>query len=238
RPGHDHMTHLHAVLPIREGVACLAALKSAATHAVGTGEATSHSQAMADALVGRVTGRQPLTEPAPVSLRLVMTAESLLGDTDEPATLTDGVDHATWIDAIPAPVARQWVTDAISTATAAGQQVPVKRLFTAPGTRDLVAIESTARCFPAGLAELIATRDGWCRTPYCNAPIRHLDHITPHACGGPTSLTNGQGLCVQCNHAKEAPGWHHHPPPPETPGAPIRITTPTGHHHTARDPAP
>ena len=116
------------------------------------------------------------------------------------------------------------------------EKVLVKRLFTAPGTRDLIATESRARCFPPALADLIALRDRWCRTPYCNAPIRHLDHITPHARGGPTSLLDGQGLCEQCNHTKEAPGWTHHPP--HQPGAPIHITTPTGHHHTARDPAP
>ncbi len=43
--------------------------------------------------------------------------------------------------------------------------------------------------------------------PFCDAPIRHIDHITPRSEGGQTSAANGQGLCERCNHAKQAPGW-------------------------------
>ena len=32
---------------------------------------------------------------------------------------------------------------------------------------------------PTGLRGLITTRDDTCRTPYCDAPIRHADHIIP-----------------------------------------------------------
>lgn len=231
RPGHDHMTHLHAVLPIREGVACLAALKAAASRAVGSGEVTSHAQAMADILVARLTGRASDDGPVPITLRLVMRADALFGATDAPAVLTDGVDHTTWLDAIPAPLARAWVTECLD----AGQQVAVKRLFTAPGSGELIAMESRARCFPPALAEAVAIRDGWCRTPFCDAPIRHIDHLRAHARGGPTALANGQGLCVQCNHAKEAPAWQH--TPPDRPGTPIAIAAPTGHRHRARAPA-
>jgi hypothetical protein len=52
--------------------------------------------------------------------------------------------------------------------------------------------------------------DGTCRTPYCDAPIRHTDHATPVAHGGPTSVLNGLGECEACNYAKEAPGWRVH----------------------------
>ena len=50
-------------------------------------------------------------------------------------------------------------------------------------------------------------RDQRCRTPYCDAPIRHRDHAEPHNRGGPTSALNGLGSCERCNYAKEAPGW-------------------------------
>src|SRR5882757_10804180 len=64
-----------------------------------------------------------------------------------------------------------------------------------------------SRCFPKGLAGFIGVRDRTCRTPYCDAPIRHRDHATPRNRGGPTSATNGLGECERCNYAKEAPGW-------------------------------
>jgi 5-methylcytosine-specific restriction endonuclease McrA len=67
----------------------------------------------------------------------------------------------------------------------------------------LVATESRSRRFPEGLAELVTIRDDTCATPWCDAPIRHIDHITPWADDGPTALTNGQGLCAQCNLDKQ-----------------------------------
>jgi hypothetical protein len=47
-------------------------------------------------------------------------------------------------------------------------------------------------------------RDRECRAPYCDASIRHLDHITPAANGGETSAGNGQGLCEHCNLVRDA----------------------------------
>ena len=58
-----------------------------------------------------------------------------------------------------------------------------------------------------GLAQFIGFRDQRCRTPYCDAPIRHIDHITPAARGGATSGDNGDGMCAACNYTKEAEGW-------------------------------
>ena len=140
--------------------------------------------------------------------------------------------------------------------------VTLRRLYQDPLSGELTAMESKARAFPAGLARLIRTRDQTCRTPWCDAPIRHIDHIQPHAEGGPTSYTNGQGLCEACNHAKEAPGWNattiRTTPPGNgsastpTPARPtvarptprtdpvsrhkVRITTPTGHTYTSTAP--
>jgi hypothetical protein len=57
------------------------------------------------------------------------------------------------------------------------------------------------------LARFIDLRDQRCRTPYCDAPIRHHDHAHPHHRGGPTSAVNGLGECARCNYDKEAPGW-------------------------------
>ena len=92
------------------------------------------------------------------------------------------------------------------------------------------------RLFPRGLASFIKMRDGRCRTPYCDAPIRHRDHAQPWADGGATSAANGLGLCERCNYTKESDGWrvvtendgnHTHT---------AEFATPTG--HTYRSAAP
>ena len=82
-----------------------------------------------------------------------------------------------------------------------------RRLYAAPSTGELIAMESPSRAFPAGLARMLRWRDTTCRTPWCNAMIRHSDHAIPHHRGGPTSFANGQGLCARCNLLKEHGLW-------------------------------
>ncbi|PKQ21543.1 MAG: hypothetical protein CVT65_18010, partial [Actinobacteria bacterium HGW-Actinobacteria-5] len=93
-------------------------------------------------------------------------------------------------------------------------------------------MESRRRLFPEGLRQFLTIRDRFCRTPWCGAPIRHADHVTPAAAGGPTSASNGQGLCERCNQTKEVAGWR------ATPGrdGTIVITTPTGHTYRSKPP--
>ena len=114
-----------------------------------------------------------------------------------PAPFEPGTD---WRDANGVP-------DGPDTNTADPAGLWLRRLYTAPSSGDLIAMESKARFVPASLARLITARDQICRTPWCSAPIRHRDHIRPHRSGGPTTASNIQGLCESCNHAKEAPGW-------------------------------
>ncbi len=84
----------------------------------------------------------------------------------------------------------------------------LRRLFVSPLDRALVAMESTSRRFDGLLAEFLDLRDGGiCRTPGCNAVIRHHDHVVPAAAGGRTEACNAQGLCERCNYVKESPGW-------------------------------
>ncbi|NLF04652.1 MAG: DUF222 domain-containing protein [Actinomycetales bacterium] len=117
----------------------------------------------------------------------------------------------------------------------------VRRLYADAGG-NLVGMDSRARLFPQGLASLLRVRDqGLCRTPWCDAPIAHLDHVVPAADGGLTSATNGQGLCAACNYVKEAPGWEQKVPDGEALGAePARhtviTTTPTGDTYTSTAP--
>ena len=99
----------------------------------------------------------------------------------------------------------------------------------------MITADSQRRTFPHTARQFLITRDQACRTPYCDAPIRHADHLTPHAHGGPTHLGNGQGTCEGCNYTKEAPGWTTHPDPDHVG---IHLTTPTGHTIRSDPPPP
>lgn len=79
----------------------------------------------------------------------------------------------------------------------------IRRLYTAPTTGELVAMDSRSRTFPPALARAIRLRAVTCSGPYCGAPIRHIDHIRAVADGGTTTWDNGQGLCARCNWIKE-----------------------------------
>ncbi|WP_427017275.1 HNH endonuclease [Pseudarthrobacter sp. P1] len=116
----------------------------------------------------------------------------------------------------------------------ASDRVRIRRLFTAPGTGELVGMDSRARRFPASLQRFIRARDQVCRTPWCGAPIRHADHVTAWAGGGPTSLANGQGLCERCNQTKELQGWA--AAVIAGPRHTVVTTTPTGHSYTSTAP--
>jgi hypothetical protein len=119
----------------------------------------------------------------------------------------------------------------------------LRRLYTSPDGRDLVAMDSHRRRFTGLPRRMLILRDDLCPTPWCGAPIVHADHIHPARDGGATSYTNGNGLCARCNHVKEAPGWTvtatdplTHPPPSGPSRRQVVITTGTGVRHTATPP--
>ena len=192
RPAPDAMTYVTALLPVAQGVSVYAALKRSADT---TFDDRSRSQIMADTMVERVIG-QPADVPAPVAVNLLITDRSLLDDGDDSAVVTG-------YGPVPAAIGRRLV------AAAAGDgrsKATLRRLYTRSATGALVAMESRSRRFPKGLAAFITARDQTCRTPYCDAPIRHIDHAHPHHRGGKTSTVNGLGMCERCNYVKVAPG--------------------------------
>jgi hypothetical protein len=217
RPAPDAMTRLTALLPVAHGIAVYAALSRHADTNIATGDQRGRGQAMADTLVERVTG-QSTADAVPVEINLIIDTDTLLGDGTEPALL-DGVP-------IPAATARHL-------ALQPGAPRWLRRLYTRPGTGELISMDSRRRFFTKNQRKFIALRDQTCRTPWCEAPIRHTDHIQPAETGGKTSTTNGQGLCAACNHAKQAPGWKARPGP----GGRIDLITPTGHHYRSRPPS-
>ncbi|WP_427004236.1 DUF222 domain-containing protein [Pseudarthrobacter sp. H2] len=218
RPAPDTMTYLTALLPVAEGVAVHTALTRHADTLKSGGDPRTHGQLMADALVERITG-----SPGGITgieIQLVMTDRTLFQGDSEPARLPGyGIVPAAW---------------ARASLRAGGTDSWLRRLYTAPGTGELVAMDSRARLFPHGLRRFISARDDTCRTPYCDAPIRHLDHIIPWHTGGPTSQPNGAGLCEACNHTKETPVWSAHPRP--GPRHTLELRTPTGHSYRSTAP--
>ncbi|MFK0042462.1 HNH endonuclease, partial [Paenarthrobacter sp. NPDC090517] len=112
----------------------------------------------------------------------------------------------------------------------------LRRLYTAPASGELLTTDSKARIFPPQLRRFIETRDDICRTPYCDAPIRHIDHIVPWHSRGTTTLTNAAGLCEACNHTKENPGWKSKPLVEDV--HTLELRTPTGHTYRSKAPTP
>jgi hypothetical protein len=222
RPAPDTMSYLTALLPVAQGVAVYAALKRAADT---TFDDRTRGQVMADTLIERITGR-PADVPEPIAVNLVLTDDTLLGGANAPADVSG-------YGPIPAAVARTMVAGALADRRS---RATLRRLYAHPRSGALVAMESRARLFPRGLAAFIEMRDQRCRTPYCDAPIRHRDHARPWAAGGPTTADNGLGTCELCNYAKEAAGWRARTMTDENHTHTAEFTTPTG--HTYRSAAP
>jgi len=220
----DGMMSMTVLLPAAQGQLVRQTLAREAASAVAAGSERSRAQVMADVVVERVTGRDPVRSPVPVAVNLVLSDETLLTGGEQPAQL-DGYGP------IPAALARDMVLAAAAEGTAA-----LRRLYAQPGTNKLVAMESTSRTFPKGLATFIGLRDQLCRTPYCNARIRHTDHVRPHAHHGPTSAHNGDGLCEHCNYVKEEPGWQAAATYDRFGRHTIALTTPTGAVYTSTAP--
>src|SRR5215203_6859979 len=218
RPAPDTMAVLTGYLPVEQGVACLAALRRHTDTVKADGDPRSRDPIMADTLVERLTG-QAAAADVNIELHLLMPLTSLLDPHDATPAEIAGygpIPAGTAHDLLRSSRGRRWW----------------RRLFTAPAGGPIIAADRFRRRFNSSLGTLIRLRDRTCRDPYCDAPIRHLDHVHRHADGGPSTLANGRGLCARGNYVREMPGWtatvtndgrHSHPhtvtspPPPATP---------------------
>lgn len=254
RPAPDTMTYLTALLPVAQGVAVYAALTRTADSVRSSGDERTRAQVMADTLTERVTGTPGGV--AGVNLNLVMTDRTLFQGDPEPARLEGyGIVPAEWARALLVDE-QSGFEDQVHRGREGGERregresragrerrertersefaVLIRRLYTAPGSGELLAMDSKARFFPQRLRSFIHIRDNTCRTPYCDAPIRHIDHVIPWHSGGSTHLKNGAGLCEACNHTKETPGWTAKSMPGDV--HTIRVSTPTGHSYKSKAP--
>ena len=223
RPAPNGLAQLTAIGPMAQLTALYNTLRRDANAAVtkgstadAQGQSRTRDQMMFDLLVERGTGQCAAANVA-AEVILLMTPDTLFAHGDTPAWLAG---HGP----IPAATAREWLSNKQAS-------VLLRRLFTNPGADQLIGLESRARGFRWNLRKLILLRDNICRTPYCEAPIQDIDHITPHRDGGPTSWDNAAALCAACNQTKENRGWHH-----TGDAQHMRITTPTGHVYRATAP--
>lgn len=156
-----------------------------------------------------------------IDLHVVITDRALFGVDDEPGCV---VGHG--------PVPAGWVRDLLRDADDA-TAVWLTRLYTDPVSGSLTTMDTHRRLFGPAARRFLLIRDQMCRTPWCDAPIRHADHVQPFTDGGPTSIGNGQSLCERCNYTKQAPGWIAR----ARPDGGIDTVTPTGHVNASRPPA-
>ncbi|WGM20168.1 DUF222 domain-containing protein [Paenarthrobacter sp. OM7] len=243
RPAPDAMTYLTALLPVAHGVAVYAALTRKADSVRSAGESRNRGQVMADTLVERITGRRGGISG--VDLEIIMTDRTLLQGDSEPARLKGyGIVPAAWARALVGAGTAASDESRGGWPSATGDSPPptkdpeftvwLRRLYTVPSTGELITMDSKARLFPPRLRRFIEVRDDTCRTPYCDAPIRHIDHIVPWQSGGTTTVTNSAGLCEACNHTKENPGWAAQQLPGDV--HTLEISTPTGHSYRSTAP--
>lgn len=218
RPAPDGMAWLSVLGPLVDVVGAFAALKAAEqgrhvatgdpqVDAVRAADDRSRGAWMADTALERLSGRAQ-GQVQPVEVALVM-RESAIVRTG-PAGPNVGQQHPDGDEvevpgwgAMPGEMAREHLLRLCDTGTATW----LRRLWTAPGGQDLVAMDSKRRIFSGVLRKLIELRDATCRVPWCDAPIRDIDHVVAAARGGETSAANAMGACQGHNLTKEAPGW-------------------------------
>src|SRR5690625_4274463 len=220
----EGMVAVHAQLPTHQGLAVMDALKQRTNQRLaaqrrrnreaGTPDepTVGRDQVMADVFVETLTGQTTATG-VDAEVIVVIDDTTLFGDGDLPG----------WVPGhgpLPAGTVKDWLADPEA-------KKFIRRMYTRPTDGQLVALESTRRRFPDGLATMLRLRDDSCATPWCNSPIQEADHRRPWAHGGPTSWTNGTGLCKRCNQRKENRGWSYTGNTDQ-----LTVTTPTGHSYT------
>jgi len=262
RPAPDGLAYLSVLGPLKDVVGAHAALQARSRAVVG-GQCPQEGPqgrgvgaVAADTALRLLSGRE-LGQPQPVEVHLVMTDRSLLGTGDpgrpemEPARIPG---HGS----VPAPVARAWLREGLDATPATGDtagpgsdpqaaRVWVRRLYSSPDGRDLVAMDSRRRLFGGLLRRMLVLRDDVCTTAWCQAPIVHADHTTPVREGGRTQFVQGAGKCARCNQTKEAPGWrtrvsvqrvqdHDLDGVRSQARRVVQVSTPTGHTYSSEPP--
>jgi hypothetical protein len=259
RPAPGCMTYLTALLPVHEGVAVYTALTRNADTLHAAGDPRSLGQIKADTLVERTTGTPGGITG--IEINLVMTDRTLLQGDSEPARIPGyGVVPGAWARELIAQGAQQEEAQRQASAalhvsgsqarpqpaagdSAAGSAAAgvkelktwFRRLYTAPGTGDLVAMDSRRRLFPAPLRRFIQIRDDTCRTPTATPPSATTTTSSRGTTTAPPPWPTAQDSAKPATTPKNSPAGKPNPDQaPDTPSnSPHPPATPTDppHHH-------
>lgn len=201
--GDDGLSELWALLPSVQARQVQQSLTTTAQRA-GAGDERTMDQRRADALVDLLLGR---AEPAQVDLHVVVTSDSLIGASTEPA----------WVSGV-GPVTTGQLGELLAAGADAagggsvvvGPAVVVRRLLTDPTTGTLTDVAERGYRPSAALDRAVRARDVTCRFPGCRRAATSsgtdLDHTVPW----PTGSTAASNLAVLCRHhhrLKHSAGW-------------------------------
>lgn len=203
RPGAHGMADLHVRMPGIDAALVRKRLSLEAERLRAAGDRRGHHQIMCDVLADTLIGRGDGMDPVRLDIGVIITDRALLQPEHGDVASIPGYGS------VPFEQIRECLQSALAPPPADGPdplgpdgpqlRAVFRRLWTHPTTDELVAVESRARALPPALRRFVLYRDMSCRGPYCDAEIRHMDHVRPHADGGPTSLENANGLCASCN---------------------------------------
>ena len=166
------------------------------------GDRRGHQQIMADQFVDVLLGRgardgDGSAGGTTMEIRVIITDRSLLAPAHADAAVIEGVGS------VPYEHVREEMLQAITAANGPEVKLALRNLYIDPDDGQLVAVQSRSRAFPPALSRFLRWSHLTCRAPYCDAPIRQIDHITPHSRGGATSRDNGNSLCAGDNQKEE-----------------------------------
>lgn len=215
----DGMAWLGFHLPAPQVQAAWQRIDEAAAHlADRPDEDRTLDQLRADVAADLLTGASdPETAPR-VTVGVLVPVLTLLGTSDEPATL-DGYGP------IDADTARKLAAHAPS----------FHRILTHPVSSAILDVDRTRYRPPADLKRWLAIRDGTCRFPGCGRLAKYcdIDHTLGWAKGGPTAASNLGHLSQRHHTLKDRSKWKVE----QSPGGVFTWTSPTGAIGTS-DPPP
>ena len=216
RNADDGMAVVTATVTALDAARIRRSLSLGAEKARAGGDRRGHQAIMADLFTDALLGRRAAAasgdgtgdSAAPVAGRgtgtldigVIITDRSLLAPGHSDAATVEG------LGTVPYEHIRQEMQKTLHSAEEDDPDlaITIRHLYLEQDTGQLVAAESRSRAFPPAMARLLRWSHQTCRGPFCDAPTRQLDHIRPHAAGGPTALDNGNGLCAGCNQKESA----------------------------------
>ena len=189
----------------------------------------------ADTLVDLLLGR---AEPTPVTVQVVVPADTLTGTSAEPGWVPGlGPVTATEINELIATGAGTGDSEVAGddaggggVGVGVGSHVTFRRLLTDPTTGVLTDIAERRYRPSAALDRAVRARDVTCRFPGCrraaDSPGTDLDHTIAWP-AGPTTATNLAVLCRRHHRLKHTTGWNLE----QQADGILNWTTPTGRHY-------